>query len=335
MDNILNNSLILPEISPLSFEFGGMAGVEDRILFPDGSLLLYLPEFETQSSTYMDDYGCVSRSFGNGVESLVILDILNFNDDNQEWLKNEIYKNGKPNFSDRDLIVLSGTKPRSGNSGEKVLETAQKKGLIPQIIGDWDPSSRDTSLTEEKFYAYARTPEAQKLADEWNKRFEITGEWVSRSNLEEASKRGAIQIYVNAWYKNNDEIYYNPNGRYNHAVLLADYNKKQIFDSYYPEIKEIDSWNSIYPWALKINIKEKTMIKPKIINNSLVILVEGSGEIGLYLDDKIIIDDAAKIQSVFMARNAKNGIFSGGPVISLKLDQWNMFEKRNLKMEKL
>jgi hypothetical protein len=40
--------------------------------------------------------------------------------------------------------------------------------------------SRDPEMTVEKYYAYARTKEAEQLAKEWNERFEVTGEWVQR-----------------------------------------------------------------------------------------------------------------------------------------------------------
>lgn len=334
-EKMLNNSVILPEISPFSFEFGAMDCGANTDIFPDGSLLKYLPEFETQSFTYGDDWGCVNHSLENGLEAIIIKQLSTYSPENQTWLKDNIYKNDKPNFSDRDLVVLSGTKVGVGNSGASVLATAQTKGLIAQTLEDWDAYSRDPSMTIEKYYAYARTPEDEKKAKEWNDRFEITGEWVSRNNLAEASKKGAIQVYVYAWAKDSNGNYYNPKGSYNHAVLLADYKTTQIYDTYQPELKTLDSWDSIYVWALKLNIKEKVMTKPNFANNSLVMLVEGTGSIGLYLDGKIIVDDAAKILTVFMARNVKDNKFTGGSVYSVKLADWNKFEKYNLKMEKI
>jgi hypothetical protein len=254
-----------------------------------------------------------------------------FNRDNRNWLLSNIYKNDKPNFHDRDLIVLSGTKPGVGNSGEAVLKTAQEKGLISQELDDFIMDSRDPGNTIEKFYAYSRTEDGVKMAKDFNERFEIIGEWVARPNWEEASTQGCLQVYVNAWYKDENGKYYNPNGKHNHAVMMANYKEKKIFDSYDPCIKELRSWDDAYYWALKINIKEKNMEKPNIANNALVILVEGSGSIGLFLDGKIIVDDVAKLMAVFMARNAKNGNFMGGPVVSLKQADWDKFEKRDLK----
>lgn len=325
----INTALVLPDIKPLSLEFGGMTTVEDNILFPNSSILNYINKFEGQSMVYWDDYGCVTHSNQKCIQVLIKRLLDTFTNDNQKWLKDNIYKDNEPNFSDRDIVVLSGTKPGVGNSGEKVLTTIQEKGLISQLLGDWDMFSRDPEMTVEKYYAYARTKEAEQLAKEWNERFEVTGEWVQRWNWQEASKKGCLQVYVNAWYE-KDGKYYNPSDKYNHAVQLVDYSLIEINDTYEPQIKKLSSWQDAYYWALKINIKEKSMAKPNIVNNSLVILVQGSGAIGLYLDGKIIIDDVGKVLSVFMARNAKNGNFSGGPVKSLTQEQWDMFEKRTL-----
>lgn len=310
----LNNAVILPEISPFSYEFGGMTPVGTDIIFPNGNAIPFLPSFETQANTYFDTYGCVSHSFENCCET---------------YLKakyNETF-----NFSDRDLVVLSGTRPGYGNSGEVVLQTAKNKGLIPQELADWDSNSRDPKVNiQEVYYAYARTPEAEEAAKEFNKDWQIIGEWVYKDKWSDASRCGALQLYVKAWVLGEDGTYINPTRTYNHAVMMADYESKKIFDTYEPRIKTIDSWDSVYPWALKINVIKKTMDKPVIKNNSLLILVEGKGSIGLFLDGKIIEDDVAKVMAVFMARNAKNGEFTGGPVRSLTQEQWNMFDKRTL-----
>lgn len=330
----MNNALILPTISSISYEFGGMAGAEDKIIFPEGSLISFLPEYETQANTYFDDFGCVSHSFENGAESVIHACIDSFNPDLQKWIKDNFYKNGKCNFSDRDLVVLSGT-TSEGNSGNKVLETAQNIGLVSQDLGDFDAASRDTKLTKQYYYSYGRTEEAQKLADEWNKRVNIIGEWVVRSKWEEASKRGALQIYVNAWYKNANGFYYNPTGRYNHAVLMADYPNNKLFDTYKPEIKEIDSWDSAYAWALKINIEEKIMTKPNIANNTLVQLIDenpGGGQFGLHLAGNIMLGELAELLATFYMRNNGNTI---GKTKPLNREQWNMFQKVNLKGVKI
>lgn len=310
----LPNSVILPEIKGLSYEYGGMTPVGTDVIIRNGDARPYLPKFETQANTYFDTWGCTSFSFLNAGETY-----------------HKARYNEEPNYSDRDLTILSETKPRIGNSGEKVLQTAIDKGLIPQELGDWDSTGRNPKVNiEEVYYSYVRSEQGEKAAKQFKKDYTIIGEWVYRDKWNEASKRGVLQVYVNAWYMNRDGKYYNPTGRINHAVIMANYSTNQIYDSYEPRLKTLETWDGCHPWALKINIIKKDMSKPILRNNTLVILVEGTGSIGLYLDDKIIVDDVAKILSVFMARNAKEGDFTGGPVRSLTQEQWDSFNKRTL-----
>lgn len=327
---IIKNWLILPTISPTSLEFWWMTTVDSEILFDNWSILNYLPIFEWQSHTYFDDYGCVSNSLESGAQILTIRQIDSYRKENQDWLKHVFYKNWEPNFSNRDLVVLSWTKPRIGNSGDKVLATAKTSWLIPQTMWEWDPLSRDSEMTELKFYSYQRDIASQEVAAELNRRFEITWEWVARENWKEASKRWVLQVYVNAWHLSNGK-YYNPTGTYNHAVLMADYAWTKILDSYRPEIKELETWNHAYYWALKINIKEKTMIKPKMQDNTLVQETEKTWAFGLYLDGKILVGDKGDISLTFYMRN--NGD-TKGKTRALNQEQWAMFPKYNFKMEK-
>ena len=327
MDIEFKNAVILPVISPNSLTFGSLDPYDNKEIFKDGDLTNYLPEFESQAMTYMDSYGCVSNSFENALEAVIKKTL---NDD--YWLRDNIYLNGYPNFSDRDLVVLSGTIPRVGNSGEKVLQTAQDKGLIAQTIADWDTTGRDTNLVEQNYYAYTRLPSSERLAKEFNKRYKITGTWVHRNNWEQASKEGALQVYVKAWYKNSEGKYYNPNGTSNHAVIMANYKETKIFDTYEPRIKQLTSWDDAHIWALKINITRLMANKPILENNTLIQLVEGQGNFGLYLDDKIFVDDLSKIIASWLVRNNGN---LNGKTKALTLEDWNLFDKYNLKNEKL
>jgi hypothetical protein len=324
----LNSAIILPDIKPLDLEFGGMTTVEPKILFDNGSIKIYLPVLEQQIGTYFDTYGCVSHSLNNGIEALIDRLFYTFSPELQKWLLDNIYKNGKPNLSDRDLIVMSGTVPNKGNSGQQVLNTAKSKGLLSESFEDFDLLNNDPKEnTCENYYAYSRTADGQKLADEWNKRIVISGEWVDRSKFEQASKEGVIQVYVKAWYL-KDGKYYNPNNTYNHAVLMADYYNIEIFDSYNPAIKGLDSWESVYQLGLKININEKTMEKPKLENNTLVQEVETSGQFGLYLDGKILTGDKGDIALTFYMRN--NGD-TKGKTKPLTKAQWDLFDKYSFK----
>jgi len=309
------NGVVLPKISPLSLEFGGMTTVGRELTIPNGDARPFLPLFKGQSGVYMDTFGCVIHSHNKAKKT---------------FLK-AIY-NIIVDFADRDLVVLSGTKPRVGNSGEKVLATAQAIGLPSYKFENFDLKSRDPKHTEEYYYSYKRTSEAQKDADKNKEEYEIVGEWVGRENWEEASKYGILQLYVNAWHRDAKGEYYNPNGKYNHAVIMANYPTRQLSDTYEPELKTLRSWNDAYYWALKINIIKKHMSKPKIDNNTLVQEVTKSGQFGLFLDNKIIVGGAGEVLATFYMRN--NGD-TKGKTRALTLDQWNMFDKYNLKMEKI
>jgi hypothetical protein len=85
--------------------------------------------------------------------------------------------------------------------------------------------------------------------------------------------------------------------------------------------------------ALKINIFEKTMNKPNLSNNTLIMMVTWPGDIWLYLDWKIIKDDPAKVLAVWLARSSKNWTFMWGLVKSITQEQWQMFPQVNLKWE--
>lgn len=317
------NGVQLPELLPMSMWFGGLTTVEKKIIFNDGNAIPYLPKFKGQSGVYMDTFGCVSHSHNKGVRTLL----------------KAIY-NVDYDFADRDLIVLSGTKPNFGNSGNKVLETSQSKGLVSFEFEDFDLKSRDPKYVVERYYAYARNKDAEKDAQVFNDDWELYGEWVHRSKWEEASKYGILQLYVKAWHIDDNGEYYNPSTSYNHAVILANYKERKISDTYEPELKTLRSYDDAYQLALKITIIKKNMNKPIIKDNSLVFTTGHGGLFGIYLDGKIIYDDLSKILAMAIMRSeVKNeGTEDEYTALVKKTitgEQWDMFEKVNLKGEKL
>lgn len=330
----IQGSIIKP-IKPLSYEFWWMTGIEEVLLFEDGCLL-YLPENEYQIWLFFDTLWCVSFSFTNCVETLFnrLIPLGKFNTDNVKWLANNYTVNGKINFSDRDLIVLSDTNPAVGNDGWTVSETAKKRWLICETDAPWNFRSMNPSENNKAlYYSYKRDKKSEEKAQEFLKRFEIKTEWVSRDNLLEASKYGVIQVYVTAWYQRNGK-YYNPTpGTTNHAVELAKKSEEKIFDTYDPFIKQLERNEDFHVWWLKINIIEKTMPTPTLKNNTLIMMVTGWGDIGLFLDWRIIKDDPAKILAVWLARSSKNDAFTGWLVKSLTEEQWKLFPHANLKWE--
>jgi len=322
---------LIPEIKPTDFEYNGMTGVEPELLFPDGCIQ-YLPENEEQIGLYFDSYGCVSFSACNALEVLIKkrMDLGLWKADNLKFLLNKYFKNGQINFDDQWLVVKSGTIPNVGNSGTKVLDTIRKLGLPPQSMNSFDLRNRDYSKNNIDLYynEASLNPDSDYVALEFKERFEVLYEWVGRSNWEQASKEGVLQVYTRAWYQRNGK-YYNPTpGASGHAIINAKLSELKIFDSYDPFIKEMEKLEDFYPLALKINIIEKTMAKPIIKDNTLVQLVSGQGGFGLYLGGNIIVDDTAKILASFMMRTKGK---TEGMIKPLLQEQWDLFKKVDLK----
>ncbi len=324
-----------PVVRPFSYQYGGMTDIDEGILFEKGCVA-YLPESEMQVGIYFDTLGCVSFSFFNGLETVgtAKIELEKLSQDNIDFLKKKFFKNGRLNFCDRDLVVLSKTDPEKGNDGWSVFLAAKNNGPVPETSDDFDLGSRDYSVNNKnEYYKYTRSKAAQKLADEFNKRFEIKAEWVAREDWLEASKRGALQVYTKAWYKRPEtNKYYNPTpGQTNHAIQMADVEELKIFDSYDPFLKELERPEDFYYFALKINLIEKSMEKPKLINNTFVRKITAPQEVGVFLDGKIIIDaNETKIQGLWISRNEKNGFFTGGPARSITQAQWDLFDKVDL-----
>lgn len=327
---------LIPNIKPTDFEYGGMTGIEPEILFPNGCIQ-YLPENEEQIGIFFDTYGCVSFSACNALEVLIKkkLDLGSFKSDNVKFLLNKYIKNGQINFDDQWLVVKSGTVPYVGNSGIKVLDTIRKLGLPPQSLNSLNLRSNDYSKNNIDLY-YSEdslNPDSDYVALDFKNRFEVLYEWVGKDKWEQASKEGVLQVYTRAWFRRENGKYYNPTpGTSGHAIINAKLSELKIFDSYDPFIKEMEKLSDFYPLALKINIIEKTMTKPKIKDNTLVQLVSGQGGFGLFLDGRIIVDSLDKILASWLVRT--NGKTSGMTKPLLQ-DQWDLFERVNLKGEKV
>jgi hypothetical protein len=325
-----------PKIKPTDFEFGSMTGITNSlVLFIDGCLD-YRPVFELQTGIYFDTYGCVSYSMANGFEILFnrLIELGKISESRLNWLKiNGYLIDGKVRLSNRWLVVRSGTVPNVGNSGEKVADFARHNGLAPLTLCDWDLTNRDSKVNNLTAYYDASTidKKADEVATEFAKIFDIQYEWVNSNDFQESSKYGAVQVYVKAWYKGADGKYYNPTpGTINHAIDLGQFSTLSVIDQYNPQIKQIEALKDFYYVGLKLNITEKLMTKPNLKNNTLVQLVSGDGSFGLFLDGRIIVDDTAKILASYLMRN--NGKLEG-TVAPLVQEQWDLFDKVNLKLE--
>ena len=331
----------IPEkVKPLDREFGMASPITQSMIFPSGNVKHFLPEGKEQVGVYFDDWGCVSHAILNAIKTYLKAVFPYLTDSELNFLSFRFMKDDKIDFSHRDLVVLSGTIIGTGNWVSKVIETVKEIGVIPYDEGPWDFSNRDPKVNiPEVYFSYKRTDRAEKIAKEWKDRLCIETEWVHRNLLESASKYGTIVLAVNAWYQNSNGEFYNPTGNHNHLVMLASYHDREIFDSYKYDgsfIKKLSSWDDIRVWATKINVIRKHMSKPQILNNTLVQLVTpdipGSGQFGLYLDDRIMLGDVGEVLGTFYVRN--NGK-TEGKTLTLEIDDWNKFDKVDMSGNKI
>ena len=327
------------EIKPTDFMYGGMTSISDEIIFPNGPIE-FPPVFEEQIGVFFCTHGCVSYSINNGYEQDLdrLLQTGKISVVNANWLKENGYIiDGRMRLSNRWLVLRSNTVWEKGNSGASVAWWARHYGLAPLSLCDWNLKERDYKKNNLEAYYDQSTinPEADKVALEFVKRFDVRYEWVDKKDVVEAEKRGAVQLYVRAWYKDENGKYYNPtpDENFNHAVNDARIEDYTIFDQYNPQLKQLSGMDNINRFALKLNIKEKTMDKPILQENTLVQLVSSPGGFGLYLNGNIIIDDYSAIHLSWIARNSKNGMFVGGHFATLVKDEWDKFPKVNLKLE--
>ncbi|MFA5071892.1 MAG: hypothetical protein WC938_03585 [Candidatus Paceibacterota bacterium] len=323
-----------PVLKSTDFQYGLNTGIKSVKMFPNGCLL-YAPVFESQIGRYFDAYWCVSESFANQCEVFFDrwIELGTMHDSKLNWLKKSpFWLNGRVRFSNRYLAIRSGTDPNYGNSGGNVAYCARHGGLAPLVLCDWNLEEKDPiKNTKANLYDESTiNPEADKWAKEFSEIFDIQYEWVNLQDLEKASQEGVVQVYILAWYKNGDKYYSPQPGKSGHAIGFGQYSSITIIDQYQPQFKQIRAVSDFYPIALKINITEKSMEKPELKNNTLVQLVSGVGGFGMYLDGFIFVDDVAKILATWLVRT--NGK-TEGLIKPLIQEQWDMFEKKNLKDE--
>ena len=327
---------IILHIPPMSNQYGGMSTIEDEIIFPDGCYS-FLPEFEEQTSIYFQSNTCVSQSYDNDQETLFAGAIANgqLSAENIEWLKIEgYYKNGKINFNDRALAIISRTNPDKGNSGEAVASAAEEYGLSAETAWPWDWRERDPKINnKEKYWNNFELPDnVKRQMAEFHKRFELLHEWVERKDWEKVEKKGALQGYVGSMRVRDGKYYNSVPGRFIHAVQPISSSSIEVFDTFQPSIKQLESMEDLHTWLLKVNMRERAKIMPKIENNTLIFTTGHGGMFGLYLDNRIIVDDLSKVMAMWMMRNNGN---TANKTKTLTESDWDSYGKTNLKNEKI
>ena len=301
-------------IDPRDYSFGGVTGISDEILQEDGQWDDFLPPPELQRNYHFETMACGSFAIANAIEIIL-------------KRKFDLDKD----YSDRLLAKLSNT-TRRGNYGSKIAETVRKKGLVLEKYWEFD---RELIKTWDEFYRIVPNPVIE-LSLEWPEEFDFKWEWVFSNNLEiikDALRRSPLVIPLYAWgVPDTKGVYQRTNKKRNHFVVLYGYKDGEywkVFDTYNRVYKKV-AWNYNIGSKMKFDINLKNFMPNKFDNNTLINLVEGGGNFGLYLDGKIIVDSLDKILASWLARN--NGKIED-KVKSVTQEVWDEFPKINLKKE--
>ena len=315
--------------------FRGVAtGTPFQINLEDGNWLDYLPEPETQIGLYFCTLACVTFSALDNIEIQMnyYKDQGHFEEEDIAWFIEEGYlkdRDDEFNFSDRHIAKLSGTYERRGNNATNVANTIHEFGLIPEK--DWPFPHRE--MKEHEYYSEIPAHLIEK-GKRFMDRFQLHFQRVHISQWELALKMSPLQVYVNAWYKNSDGIYYNPNMNVNHAVTK--FNRENLIrDQYKPYLKQLVEDYNYYHWGFKYDITKKHYHKPmelKKYDNYLIQLVEGRGGFGLIANEKLYVDDVDKILASWLVRN--NGK-TDGKTVEFTQAQWDASPQYNLKDQKI
>lgn len=188
----------------------------------------YLPVGETQFDQYTDFTDCASRSPVNFLESLFTYHYQHaMLPENKKWMEDQGYANdGKITFSDRFVAVGSGT-THGGNSLKAPLDFIYRSGLIPKKL-----LPKTDTMTWDQYYA----PIPQNLKDlgkEFLKRFTINYEQVAQIHFADVLKDDCLGVAGYAWpAPDANDVYHSSSDAFNHAFLIYNLPKYQIFDNY-------------------------------------------------------------------------------------------------------
>jgi len=270
-----NLGIIHEPIAPDTGFLGGVGGELPDIL-PSGDWEPYLPVFESQQRFGLETMNCVQCSRFNTCEIHAIF-------------------YGRPiNLSDRAFSWSSGC-TRNGNTYSKCDHALREKGACAEETWPWDRPMTWEEYNEEPPDFVKK--EMSAFLEKWSigMRVYVPGDVES---LKAALKKGPI------WFCTRD---------HSMVIYRVDDEGIHIFDTYPLQGDGKRHWPLsdahkiaaayLVPFT-PIHLAPKPMIElPK---NSLVVVVDGHGERLMNVDGtKLYQDDAGKILTEVMARNAK------------------------------
>lgn len=273
---------------------GGQGAYNQDILMPNGQWLDNLVVKELQRNGRGDVWGCVSFSAMNCCEI--------------------IYKKRygeEVNFSDRKVVVGSGTDPKKGNSMNTVAEYIRTMWTVLESEYPYSPT-----MTIEEYYQ-AIPQDVITKALQSLKNFEVNHAWLPRANggssvfstpdqIKEALTYSPVQACVGPNEERNGIIYFSDSGVYFHAITIVGYVEGKhwiVFDSETLELTIYD-WNYRFGFPKIYSLKKK---EPRVFYKELdKPAIYQKGEDGMYYG----IDSGTDFKSLF-------GEFSSNQIIQL------------------
>lgn len=235
---------------------GGQGAYNQDILVPNGQWIDYLVTKELQHNNRGDVWGCVSFSAMNCCEIIY-----------KKRYSEEI------NFSDRKVVVGSGTDPKRGNSMNTVAEYIRTMWTVLESEYPYSPT-----MTIEEYYQTIPQDIITKALQSL-KNFDVNHAWLPRAEggnatystpeqIKEALTYSPVQACVGPNEERDGIIYFSDSGTYFHAITIVGYVEGKhwiVFDSETLELVLYD-WNYRFGFPKIYSLKKK---EPKIFYKEL------------------------------------------------------------------
>lgn len=286
-----NTGLIVQEPQPGDYIKGQNSPIIAPAILASGNWQPYIPTFEDQfdAKNRYDTMNCTGFSFTNVVEMWLnfYIAIGKLPVGHMQFLQDNGYidQYGKVNLSERALGTMAGTSS-SGNSLQKVVQTARTYGLAPDSAWAWD-HNKEVTIDE----YYSPLPDSVwQIAAKFKDYFEIKYQWLynGMNAVPEALKEGPLWVALctcPGW--NNPPVKWCGVTDANHAVSLIKGDQKNdpiILDHYDPYIKQL-ALNYVIPWLMQVFVvikDTKAMITlQKTPDGTFYLNLNGKSSIGI------------------------------------------------------
>lgn len=246
------HGLIIEEITPDNYIFGGESKVEQKVIQANGQWELFLPEKEIQKINGFETNACYIYGTNNGIEIL----------------ENRLFGT-LSNYSER-FVARAVNHTLAGGNPHKACEAVR---YISGEISEKDMPFDGTISTLEQYVGSLPPRALVEKGKKWIDKFDFKHEWVfmpadkyKHELMMEALKYSPLGVSVYAWkYDEQIGLYYKePYDKDNHWVTVYGYVAGLfwwIFDSYDNTFKKV-KWDTDFTIAKRYWLAERG-VKPK------------------------------------------------------------------------